>query len=275
MILNIFRSVLPIIVTAIGGLYTEATGKLNIALEGLLTIGAFASIAGGSMNLLAFFSAAIAGMIGACILASVTFVVKSDPFISALAFNMIAQGICAVISEHLFGTRGVILVQYAKYNTGILKSGMIILLCLSVVLIIIFRKTVFGLRTRSAGSNSRLLAAGGIDVSRVRFGAYIISGLAAGIAGAYLVEDIGAWVPGISAGRGWTALVAIYLGRKSVWGTLIASLGLGIIFSVADSLQVITKTPAEISAALPYVIALIVALLFENTFIRKFFNPVK
>ncbi|MCX7025874.1 MAG: ABC transporter permease [Spirochaetes bacterium] len=269
---TVFAAMLPVLATALGGLFTEASGILNIALEGLLTVGAFASVAAGTGYTSAFAAAAAAGLLFASLLAFVTFRMKADPFVAALAFNLAVQGGCSVLSEHLFGTKGVVPAFFAAgassvarptgFSQGFLdgfKPGVPVLVVLSALLVVVFTRTVFGLRVRAAGGNEDALAAGGIDPVHVRFAAYAVSGVAAGLAGAYLVSDIGAWVPGIAAGRGWTALVAVYLGRKSVAGTVAASIGFGLAFALADAAQGFAVIPGEFSIALPYALAVIVA----------------
>lgn len=252
----------PILLVALGGLFTEASGVLNIALEGFMLMGAFAAVLPGSANPFFIFglAALLSGLLAA-ILATATFRFKADPFIAALAVNLFSVGIIAVVSEHVFGTKGVIALDFAPGRLFLSQTPtFFFLVFVSFLLIVVFKKSVFGLRIRAAGGSVEAVQESGLSVNRIRFAAFIVSGIAAAIAGAELTIRLGAWVPNISAGRGWIALVAIYLGRKTAGGTLGAALLIGFAFSCANAIQAFTAFPTELSLAIPYAIAALVAL---------------
>ncbi len=250
-------SSLPILVTALGALFTEASGTLNIALEGLMTAGAFAAALVGSGGPGTFLASALAGGALALCLGFVSFRMKADPFVAALAFNLAVQGVTGLVSEHAFDTKGVVALAAAG-SGGAFPA--IALALASALLVVLFSRTVFGLRVRAAGSNPEALEQAGSDVGRVRIAAYVVSGVAAALGGVFLVSEIDAWVPGIAAGRGWTALVAVYLGRKSSLGTVIAAIAFGIVFALANAAQAFASIPAEFSLAFPYLLAACIAL---------------
>lgn len=99
----------PLLLAATGGLFTELSGMLNIALEGLMLVGAFASIAGVFLTdslLLGLLIGVASSMLLSIILASVTLYLKANVFITGLAANLFASGITVILSFHLFGNRG-------------------------------------------------------------------------------------------------------------------------------------------------------------------------
>ena len=89
---------------------------------------------------------------------------------------------------------------------------------------------------------------------------FLVSGLACGASGAALAASLGAYVPNMSAGRGWIALVAIYLGGKGLWGTVVASAFFALLLSAASGAQSLTTAPPELLLALPYFVTAIVVI---------------
>jgi simple sugar transport system permease protein len=136
-----------------------------------------------------------------------------------------------------------------------------------VLLSVLLAATPFGLRAKAAGMNSDSLRMAGVDPVAVRGQAYLFSGIACGIAGAVLASSIGAWVPNLSAGRGWIALVAVYLGGKKLGGTLAATMLFAVLLSLANQAQAFRALPGELLAAFPYLITAFVVI--GGAFIRR------
>ncbi len=267
----------PFLLAAIGGLFTELTGMLNIALEGLMLIGAFFSVifaaSTGSLFLGVLFGIVITMFI-ALIFGLISLYLKADIFISGLATNLLASGLTVVLAFKIFGNKGVILFknlpELPSLNIPFLQKipmfgdifiGHNIFVYLSWLIVIIaavvIYKTPFGMRLRGTGYNPRAITALGLKPRNYQLAAILISGFTCGIAGAVLTLNLGAFVPNITSGRGWIALVAIYLGNKNPFGIVIASFVFGFSESFSNYAQGATKIPADFILAFPYIITVV------------------
>jgi simple sugar transport system permease protein len=265
----------PLLYAALGGLLTELAGMLNIALEGLILIGAFAAAAAAraSHSILAGLGAGMA----ASALAAATYGIatikgKANEFITGLATNLLAAGLTVVLSAELFGTKGVVAFRIPALPrvaieglseapiVGPMLFGQDVLVYgswLAVVLVwALVGKTPFGMRLRASGSNPKAVTALGLKPERYRFAAILLSGLGCGLAGSCLSLGLSAYVPNISSGRGWIALVAIYLGGRRSLGVLAACFAFAAADSFANYAQGFLKVPSEFILALPYVVTL-------------------
>jgi general nucleoside transport system permease protein len=265
----------PLLFAALGGLLTELTGMLNIALEGLILVGAFfgIAIAGTTHSLLAGLAG---GMLASGLLAAVFGLVtlrgKANEFITGLAANLLAAGLTVVLSAQLFGTKGVVAFSIPalprldvpalrsipvlgellfRHNVLVYASWIVTLLAW-----VLIAKTPFGMRLKATGSNPKAIVALGLKPERYRFAAIVLSGFGCGLAGCCLSLGLSAYVPNISSGRGWIALVAIYLGGRKPLGVLAACF----VFAAADSFsnyaQGFLKVPSDFILAIPYVVTL-------------------
>jgi general nucleoside transport system permease protein len=257
-------SMAPILLAALGGLLTERAGILNIALEGLMLTGAFTAvvISGLTGNLyLGILGAVAAGVLAGALFSFVAIHLKGNIFITGLAINLLASGLITFLSGLLFSNRGVLRFPEAPLIPRIdlplvgPVSGAVlpVLLLVPAVWWLLYR-TPFGLRVRGAGYAPQVLRSRGVNADWVRIITIMLSGAACGLAGSLLSLRLGAYVPGLSAGRGWIALVAIYLGGKKPAGILIATL----FFALADAFAGIAQGAEGISPsllfALPYFI---------------------
>ncbi len=262
---------LPILLAALGGLFTEAAGILNVALEGLIVAGAFSfAVAAEGTGSLAF-GVACALAVSAAL--AVTAAAAADrlsvnPFVAALAVNLLVAGVVGLASEHVFGTKGVVPLDAllsSRVDLGFVsripflgpvlfrQRGVSYLLAAAcAAAAAAYSVTPFGLRVRALGMKEGSLRIAGVDPRAVRYWAYAASGAACALAGVALARSIGAWVPNIASGRGWIALVVVYLGRKRPAGLLAAALGFGLLFALANAAQAVLSVPPELVLALPY-----------------------
>ncbi len=264
----------PLIFASLGGLFTELSGMLNIALEGLVTIGAFfgimAAATTGSLAL-GVLGGMAASTAAALLFGLVTIRLKANEFITGLATNLLAAGLTVVLSQQLFGTKAVVpfeipeLPAPASFLAGIPVLGPIVfrqdilsfLAWLAVPLAwICIRATPFGMRLRASGTNPVAVRALGLDPDRYRLAAILLSGAACGIAGSGLAFRLSAYVPNISSGRGWIALVAIYLGRRKPAGVLTACLVFAFAESFSNFAQGFLRVPPDFILAIPYLFTL-------------------
>ncbi|MBN1686492.1 MAG: ABC transporter permease [Spirochaetales bacterium] len=267
----------PFLLAAIGGLFTELTGMLNIALEGLMLIGAFASVVFASATGSLFLGVAlgiISSVLVAYLFAFVSLRLKANIFISGLATNLLASGLTVVLAFKLFGSKGVIhfpgapvlpLVSVPALERipilGDLFFGHNILvylgwICLVLAAVVIY-KTPFGLRIRATGHDSSTVESLGLNPQSYQLKAILVSGFTCGAAGSMLTLNLQAFVPNITAGRGWIALVVIYLGNKTPLGILIASFVFGFAISISNYAQGFMEIPADFILAFPYIITVV------------------
>ena len=271
---------LPILIAALGGLFTEAVGTLNVALEGLIVAGAFAFAvaAEGTGSPALGIAAALACSAGLALLAAAAADrLSANPFVTALAVNLLVAGAVGIASELVFGTKGVVPLGgllSPRADLGLLsrmpflgpllfrqRRVSYLLAAACVAAAAAYASTPFGLRVRALGMKEGSLRIAGVDPRKVRYGAFAISGAACALAGVALARSVGAWVPNIASGRGWIALVVIYLGRKRPAGLLLAALGFGFLFALSNAAQSVLPVPPELVLALPYAATAAAALL--------------
>jgi len=269
----------PLLFAALGGLFTELTGMLNIALEGLMAIGAFFGLIGAAATGSLAAGAAI-GVLASCLVALlygwITLRFKANEFITGLATNLLASGLTVVLSQQLFRTKGV--VPFTLPHLPVITKGLAEVPVLGPIFFgqniyaqlswlavlvawVIIRRTAFGMRLRATGSNARAVAALGLKPASYRLAAILMSGAACGLAGSYLSLNLSAYVPNISSGRGWIALVAIYLGGRKPAGILGACFVFALAESYSNYAQGLFKVPSEVILAIPYAATLMALVL--------------
>jgi len=118
-------------------------------------------------------------------------------------------------------------------------------------------RTPFGLRIRGTGLNAPTITSLGLKPRRYQMAGILISGFTCGLAGAILTLKLSAFVPNITSGRGWIALVVIYLGNKTPWGIVIASFIFGFAESLSNFAQGAINIPADFILAFPYLITVL------------------
>ncbi|MDA3812339.1 MAG: ABC transporter permease [Spirochaetaceae bacterium] len=257
----------PLLIAALGGLFTELAGVLNIALEGLILTGAFAAIIATEISgsfLIGISTAIVTSTLVALLFALTSLHLKGNIFVTGLAINLLIPPLTAMISKGLFGNKGVIRLDDSLGKQGVMIS-IIILLFFTALTMIILKYTPFGLYIRTAGINPSFLEARAVKTRRIQTFAILISGAACGLAGALISLRLGVFIPGISAGRGWIALVAIYLGNKKPFPILAACFLFALAETISDSAQGVIEIPATIILSFPYFIT-IIGLIFYSIF---------
>ncbi len=269
MIDSILGIATPVIIAALGGLLTERAGVLNIGLEGLMLIGAFASVTvAGTTG--SFFAGVFTGIFASSLLAFLFAVVslklRANIFIAGLAVNLFAAGFSALVSKAVFQTKGVLEFVSFPETLPIFTPAALLLVPLTGYLL--FRSPA-GLRIRAAGMGEDALFVRGVSPQRIRIWVLTISGTACGLAGAAVALPLGAYVPHVTGGRGWIALVAIFLGSKRPAGVLAASL----LFSAAQWLSYAAQgtgiLPSSLLLAAPFLITFIGMIIFSVSAHRR------
>ena len=144
-------------------------------------------------------------------------------------------------------------------HTFVVYAGWLLL----VLAWLVIYKTPFGLRLRGAGLSGDTVRSLGLRPRRYRLAGVLISGFTCGLAGAGLALSLAAYVPNLTAGRGWIALVAIYLGGRKPWGILAACLLFGCAESLSNYAQGAINIPADFILAFPYLITLAALIVYS------------
>jgi len=271
MILSILNSSAPLILAAMGGLLTERAGILNIALEGMILGGSFAALLAFNLtgsSLIGVLAALVAGTLIAMLFNLGTFTLQGNPFISGLGINILVPAVITSVTQRLFGNQGIIRPERAPHlvQPGGVDIFIWISLLVIILMLILFYRTRQGLMIRSCGDHTELLISRGISPIRIKKITVLLSGMLAATAGAALSLRLGVFVPGMSAGKGWIALVAIYLGYRKVPGISVACLFFALAEWGANRAQGSMGIPPGLILSFPYFMTLAGLLIFS---IRK------
>ena len=261
MISNALELMVPILIAALGGVLTERAGVLNIGLEGLILAGAFAAVAGANATG-SLAAGLLAGGAAGALLATVYSVacieMRANIFVAGLATNLLAAGLVPYASALLFGTRGVVRLVPEPGFPAVLGVPLMVVVAaaLAIATSVALFRTPFGMRLRATGGNPEALLARALSPDRYRRIAMVLSGVLAGFAGAEVSLRLGVYLPNISAGRGWIALVAVFLGMRHPIGAVGAALVFALFESFAGAAQGFTEIPGTLLLGLPYLITL-------------------
>jgi len=269
------RYATPLLFGALGGLFSERSGVINIALEGMMLVGAFFGAWGADVTgswLLGIVIAVVAGALFAAIHAIFSVSLRADQIVSGAALNLLAIGITGYLYVDIYGTAGTPddLPQVPDISLpiesipffGDVFGQLNLLVWLGLIMVpltwlLVFR-TPLGLRLRSAGENPLAAETAGLSVVRVRYLAVMTSGALAALGGAFLsIGFVNSFTQNMTAGRGFIALAALIFGRWRPWGALAATLLFGFGSALAQRLPVFSESGAVLFQALPYVLTLI------------------
>jgi len=252
---------IPLFFAAAGGLFSALAGCLNIALEGLLLIGAFSSLTVFYFtgNIAAtIFAGIIASMFLAFLHAFTSLKLNANLFITGIAINLFSSGLCIVLSDKIFNTKGVIV---APNSVSLLNLYIIFGLILLVLSRLAIFNTPFGYRLRACDKNTDALLSLGIKMRFYQMTSLLISGFFCGLGGAFLSLNLGAYVPQMSAGRGWIALAVIFLGAKKPFGVLAAAFIFALAETFSNYAQGFWNIPSDFILAFPYICTLFVMII--------------
>jgi general nucleoside transport system permease protein len=270
------RNATPLIFAALGGMFSERSGVVNIGLEGLMLISAFAGVVGASLSgsaLVGLGFGLAAGLLFALIHALMCITFEADQIISGTAINLLALGGTGFLMVQIFGSGGtsprvpgfkevpipllsdIPLIGPALFNQSLLVYLMYLLI--PITWFAVFR-TPFGLRLRATGEVPEAVDTAGVSVSRMRYYGVALSGLLAACGGVYLSMGIlSAFTEGMTGGRGFIALAALIFGRWNPIGAAGAALLFG--FAQAVTFQAPQEViPLEFIQMLPYILTIVV-----------------
>lgn len=251
----------PLIFTALGGIFSERSGVVNIGLEGLMVIGAFSAIVfnlsfydtfGAATPWIALIVAMAAGAVFSILHAVAAITFRADHTVSGVAINLLAVGLTMFLVKQIYGKgeTGIISKGFSKIDVPVLKDipviGKILFqntywtsfvaIIVAVIAWYVVFKTPFGLRLRSVGEHPMAADTMGINVTKMRYLGVIISGALGGIGGAVYAQSITSnFSHATISGQGFMALAAMIFGK---WHPL-GALGAGIFFGLAQSISII------------------------------------
>jgi ABC-type uncharacterized transport system permease subunit len=254
------RMATPLLLAALGGLYSERSGVVNIALEGLMLAGAFTAATVthfAHQPWLGLLAAAGAGAAVALVHATATIRFGADQVVSGAAINILFLGLPPLLSGALFASTS----ETPQLPRGeLLPRAPVVLAALLVPLTwYVLERTRFGLRLRAAGENPEAVASAGLSVERIRTAAVMASGALAALGGAYLaIGQASQFTRNMTAGRGFIALAALIFGKWRPFQTMFACLLFGLAEAVAIQVQGAAGVPVQFVQMIPYVLTLVV-----------------
>ncbi len=269
-LLAAFRMATPLVFASLGGYFSERSGVINIALEGLMLMGAFVSGAVAASTHSPFIGL-IAGIgIGVFLAAVYAFMViemQADQIIAGIAVNLFALGMPPVICKAIYDVSGGTPMLQASEKMPSLWGGSLFVWGIFPTLLIVHlmhSRTRFGQHVRFSGEHPHALISQGISVKKIRWTSVLLSGAFCGIAGAYLSIDHGSgFTRSMTAGRGFIALAALIIGRWTPIGAFLASLVFGLIETSQILLQGMQlpngmTVPVQWIQMVPYIATLII-----------------
>ena len=262
LIMGTIRQAAPLLITAIGGIFSEITGVVNIGLEGMMLMGAFSGAVGAYYTGSAWFGlifAMFSGGILALMHAILSIKYKGNQVVSGVAINLFAGGFTVFMLKVLFGQAGNSPTA-VRFPTFLGISGIVfIIYAIAIGAHFFLYKTVTGLRMRAVGEHPLAADTVGISVEKIRYFGVIMSGVLAGIGGAYLsIGALSQFTKGMSSGRGFIALAAMIFGKWTPFGALGASLLFGFATALQGILQQhVTSIPPQFIQMIPYLLTLL------------------
>jgi general nucleoside transport system permease protein len=267
-----------LLLPALGGVISERSGVVNIAMEGMMLTGAFFGVVADLAWHNPWAATAVAILAGgamALIHAVVSIRFRADQIVSGIAINIFAAGLTVFLVNRIYGLQNVGHVSQSEllpnidipllgaipfFGRVLFQQNVVVyaaLVLLVLVQLILFR-TRLGLRIRAVGEHPQAADTAGINVYLIRYGAVITSGLLCGLAGAFLAIGVSnTFVPNMTDGRGYIALAAMIFGKWTPMGAFVACLIFGLGEAIYANNSTIEVSPYLLSM-LPYILVLLV-----------------
>lgn len=281
LVASALRATTPLLFAALGGLFSERSGVVNIALEGIMIFGAMAAaiaaelverpFLAGNPNAVVWYApwvgvlaAMVMGGIIGLIHAVVSIRYKADQIISGTAINLMAIGIPAVVLTGLYDnstSTDPIRNRLPMWGEGTLQFSPLVFLAFLLVPVVwyVVARTPFGLRLRSVGEHPEAADSVGVGVRRMRYYGVVLSGVLAGLGGAYLsIGNLNQFISEMAGGRGFVALAALIFGKWTPFGAFGAALLFGAFEALGTWLGGGQLLPPPLVEAVPFVLTMLV-----------------
>ncbi len=283
---------IPLLITALGALYCERSGIVNIGLDGLMIVGSFAGAltvsklqANGVAGALwiGLLVAVLVGILFSLLHAFASINLNADQVISGTAINMIAGALTIFLARNITGSGNIRVTNgFIPKDIPVLSEIPVIgplfftktyittwlVLLILILSIFILYKTSFGLRLRACGEHPQAAAAAGVSVFKMRYLGVMISGGMSALGGAIMLLTFAGEFNGSVAGLGFLALAALIFGQWRPLGILGATFFFGFASTIANVSQAIpslAQIPGVLLKIFPYVVTLIALVLFSKS----------
>lgn len=282
----------PLLITSLGGLFSERSGVVNIGLEGLMVVGSFTSalvianlypVMGDKAIWVGLLAAVAAGAAFSLLHAFASVSLNADQVISGTAINMIAGALTVFFARNITGSGNIQIVSGLTrksipilmdipilgklFFTQTYATTWLVLLILLGSWFLIY-KTAFGLRLRACGEYPQAADAAGVNVFLIRYIGVLFSGAFAGLGGAVILVTYSGEFNGTVAGLGFLSLASLIFGQWKPLGILGATFFFGFASTIANVSQVVPALaviPGLILKAFPYVVTLIALIIFSKS----------
>ncbi|MDQ0223155.1 ABC transporter permease [Streptococcus moroccensis] len=281
----------PLIFTSLGGVFSERSGIVNVGLEGIMVIGAFAGVVfniefvdafGKSTPLVATLVGGLAGLLFAIIHAVATITFRADHVVSGTVLNLLAPALSVFLVKVIYGKGQTDSIgqSFGRFSFPLLADipvigpiffkntslmGYVAILTAFVAWFILY-KTKFGLRLRSVGEHPQAADTLGINVYAMRYAGVLIAGFLGGVGGAVSAQSVNInFSASTIVGSGFIALAAVIFGKWNPIGAMLASLFFGLSQSLAvigTQIPFLSKVPAVYLQVAPYVITVVALAAF-------------
>ena len=269
------RFATPLAFAALGGLFSERAGVVNIGLEGIMLTGAFFGIWAcdkADSWVVGLLGAAFFGGLVAFVYAVFAIHLRADQVVAGTAVNILALGVTTYAFRSIYSSEGtpdvpripsisipgVRDLRWVGPVVGNMNLMIWLMLALVAATSFFLFKTPWGLRLRAVGEHPRAADTVGVDVIRVRYAAVVLSGVLGALGGAYLSFGLlSSFNENMTNGRGFIALAALIFGKWRPWGLFAATLLFGFATAFGNSLQTIAGIDANFVSTLPYVLTLV------------------
>lgn len=281
----------PLIFTSLGGVFSERAGIVNVGLEGIMVIGAFAGVVfniefastfGKSTPLLAVLVGGFAGILFALVHAVATISLRADHIVSGTVLNLFAPALGVFLVKVIYGKGQTDSIQqsFGKFSFPVLSDipvigdlffkntslmGYVAILTALVSWFVLY-KTKFGLRLRSVGEHPQAADTLGINVYAMRYAGVLIAGFLGGVGGAVSAQSVNINFSATTiVGSGFIALAAVIFGKWNPIGAMLASLFFGLSQSlsvIGNQVPFLSKVPTVYLQIAPYVITVVALALF-------------
>ena len=251
------RMTTPLGFAALGGIYSERSGIINIALEGMMLIGAYGYVIGAHASGSAWVGLFVGigfGIVLASLHAVATITFHAEQIVTGIAINILALGIIEYLiptSERVPGLPELRLPLIGSYN--ILVYLLPVLMIISHILLF---RTPWGLRLRAAGESTEALKTLSLSRAKWQYVGVILSGILAGIGGCFMVSNVHTFTKGMIGGRGYVALAAVIFGNwRPLYGVAAC-----LLFGFTSSLELtnLWEIPEQLIKSFPYILTIIV-----------------
>jgi simple sugar transport system permease protein len=279
LIASTLRFATPLAFAAIGGIFSERSGVVNIGLEGMMLVGAFFGIWGAVWSgtwIVGLLMAMLSGGLLALIHAFFSIHLRADQIVSGFAVNFLALGLTGYLFSSIYpGGIDSGVSRVPNVRLGFLEStpfvggflhgvfgslNLLVWVMFGVVILgyVVLFKTPIGLRIRSVGEHPKAADTVGISVYGVRYAAVVASGVLAALGGAFLsIGFVGSFSENMTSGRGFIALAAVIFGKWRPGWAFAACLLFGFGFALAIPLQREADVSENLISTLPYVLTLV------------------